>query len=309
MKTLFMYNPVSGKGKILKKIKYIKNELEKVFDLVEIYETRSALDTIEKAKAVCGEYDVLVFSGGDGTFNDVACGIASCDERPILGYIPSGTVNDIARNLKISKNIKKAVKVITEKNIINHDVGMINDKYFIYVVGMGTFTEVSYRTKQKTKRILGKLAYFFDGFKDFFSPKLSKVIIKGKDVDFEGVVPMVLVLNSVSAGGINFNMRGHLNDGVFDILAIKNGFFKGMLNLVKTIIFAFRKKKQNSYVSYFSSPEFEIICDKDITWCVDGEEGPKGNVKIKNLHSHLKIYAPKLKRDKEWELLQENIKD
>lgn len=300
MKILFMYNPVSGKGKILKKILYIKLELEKVFGCVDIYETKSAEDTIKKAKAVCGKYDVLVFSGGDGTFNDITCGISSCEQRPILGYIPSGTVNDIAKNLKISRNIKKSVRTIAQRHIIHHDVGMINDQYFIYVVGIGTFTQVSYRTKQKTKKILGKLAYFFDGFKDFFSPKLSKVAIKGDGVDFEGVVPMVLVLNSISAGGIPFNKKGHLNDGVFDILAIKNGFFKGMLNIILTIVLTFRGKRSNAYVSYFSSSEFEVICDEDITWCVDGEEGPKGSVKIKNLPAHLQIYAP-LKGKKKWE--------
>ena len=286
MKCIFMYNPISGKGKILKKVNCIKSKLEKVFNEVTIYGTKSALDTITKAKEVCGKYDVLVFSGGDGTFNDIACGIASCDERPILGYIPSGTVNDIARNLKISKNIKKSVKVITDGNIINHDVGIVNDRYFLYVVGMGTFTAVSYRTKQRVKKVFGKLAYFIDGIKDFFFPKLAKVTIKGEGVFFEGVVPMLLILNSIRAGGIKFNKKGHLNDGVFDIIAVKYGLFRGMLNLVKTIVFAFRKKKQYRYVGYFSSSEFEVICDDSVTWCVDGEEGPKGSIKVKNLHNH-----------------------
>jgi len=293
-----MYNPISGKGKILKKVNFIKSELKKVFGEVNIYATKSALDTVTKAKEVCGEYDVLVFSGGDGTFNDIACGIASCEERPVLGYIPSGTVNDIARNLKISKNIKKSVKVITDGNIINHDVGVVNDRYFLYVVGMGTFTAVSYRTKQKAKKILGRLAYFFDGVKDFFKPKVAKIVIKGEDINFEGVVPMLLILNSVRAGGIKFNKKGHLNDGVFDIIAVKYGLFRGMLNLVKTIIFAFRKKKQYRYVGYFSSSEFEVVCDDNITWCVDGEEGPKGSIKVKNLHNHLRIYAPTYKEKK-----------
>ena len=74
--------------------------------LLKTYQTKSSEDTINVARESCGKYDALVFSGGDGTFNDVVTGVAPMEKRPILGYIPSGTVNDIARNLSISRNIK-----------------------------------------------------------------------------------------------------------------------------------------------------------------------------------------------------------
>src|SRR5690554_6493319 len=149
MNCIFLYNPASGKGKIKKRLNYIKNTLSKKFDYIEVYETKSAEDTYQKSIAVCGNYDALIFAGGDGTFNDIVCGVASQPIRPVLGYIPSGTANDIAKNLKISRNIKKALKVIVAGETVFHDVGKINDKFFIYVAALGTFSSISYRTKQK----------------------------------------------------------------------------------------------------------------------------------------------------------------
>ena len=45
-------------------------------------ETKSQEDTINAARAACGKYDALVFSGGDGTFNNIACGVASGTGAP-----------------------------------------------------------------------------------------------------------------------------------------------------------------------------------------------------------------------------------
>ena len=75
--------------------------------------------------------------------------------------------------MKISRNIKKALKIILKGGYIKHDVGKINDTFFMYVAAVGTFSSVSYRTKRKTKKILGRLAYAFDGMNDLINPKIT----------------------------------------------------------------------------------------------------------------------------------------
>ena len=44
-------------------------------------------------------YDVLIAAGGDGTLNEVVNSIAEKPNRPKLGVIPMGTVNDFGRAL------------------------------------------------------------------------------------------------------------------------------------------------------------------------------------------------------------------
>jgi len=293
MKCIFIYNPNSGKGKIKKKLSLIHKMLSKKYEYVEIYATKSGDDTIKIAHESCKEFDAIIFSGGDGTFNDVLTGISSSEKRPIIGYIPSGTVNDIARNLNIPRNIKKALEIVLEQNYIYHDVGMINNNYFMYVSAIGTFTGVSYRTKQQLKKVLGKVAYALDGIKDIINPKISKITIKTENTIMETKYPLILVLNSISVGGMRINKEGHLNDGKFDIIIVKNGISKGLFNIVKLFLFGVRKKSNAKHFTYLSSSEFEIIADDECVWCIDGEAGPKGSVKIKNLHNHIKIFTRK----------------
>lgn len=295
MKCLFIYNPKSGKGKILNKIKYIVKVLHKKFEVVDVHETQSANDVTEFTKVNAHKYDAIVFSGGDGTFNEVTTGIASLEKRPILGYIPSGTANDIARNLKISRNVRKSLKNIIRGYTIFHDVGRINDKYFIYVAGIGACTGTSYTTKHEAKKLLGRLAYLKHGIDEFFNAPVSEVKYSSEELKIEMKAPLLLIMNSKSVGGISFNRYGHLNDGFFDVIMVKDDVTRGRINVLKTFIYGLFGAKIKKHALFFRSDKFRVDVKEDVVWCIDGEEGPKGSVEIENLKGHLEIYVPKKK--------------
>lgn len=298
MKCIFIYNPKSGKGKIFKNLEYIVTQLKTKYSVVDVYETKSQEDTIRKAKECCDVYDSIVFAGGDGTFNDVTCGIAICEKRPILGYIPTGTVNDIARNLKISKNIKKAVKIIIDGQYANHDVGIINGRHFIYVAAVGTFAATSFRTKHKYKKVFGKFAYALDGLQELLNPSIINVKVITKEGEtYENATPLLLVMNSISAGGVPFNKNGHMNDGKFDIVIVKKFMGNGIISIANMAIIGIRRKRLTKYYQVIRSEEFKIAVDRDIIWTLDGEEGIKGSAEVKNLHNHIQIFVPH-KKDK-----------
>ena len=84
MKCVFIYNPNSGKGKITKKKDYIYKRLSEKFDNVEMIATEYPKHALEIASRVCEECDYLIFSGGDGTFNEIIQGIAPKEKRPIF---------------------------------------------------------------------------------------------------------------------------------------------------------------------------------------------------------------------------------
>ena len=292
MKCIFIYNPNSGNGRLLKKLNYIETQLKTKYDEVVMYPTKSREDTMQTAYEACNIYDEIIFAGGDGTFNDVCNSVSKNEVRPPLGYIPCGTANDIAKNLKISKNIKKALKVILEGDIVYHDAGMINDKYFMYVIGVGTFTSVSYKTKQRMKRMFGRVAYAFDGLKHIAHPTAinGKLVIDGKEIEFKDS-PLVLVLNSKSVGGIPFNKRGHLNDGQFDVIVVKK-FFGYLYSIVRLMLLGTIKGKDHTRCyDFYRGKDIKIDIDKDVRWTMDGEEGPSGSVEVKNLHYYLRVHA------------------
>ena len=297
MKCIFIYNPNSGKGKLLNKLDYIESMLLTKYDEVTMYPTSSREDTIKTAYEACSKYDEIIFAGGDGTFNDITNSICKNEHRPPLGYIPCGTANDIAKNLRISRNVKKAIKLILEGETVWHDAGQVNDKYFMYVIGAGTFTSVSYRTKQRMKRVLGRVAYVFDGMKELTQPTFinAKLTVDGKVVEIKNS-PLVLILNSRSVGGIPFNKRGHLNDGQFDVVIVKK-LFGHLYSIFRLFLLGtFKGKDHTGHYDFYRGKKITIESDKEIQWVLDGEEGPKGNVEIENLHYYLKVYAnPKSK--------------
>ena len=295
MKCIFIYNPVSGRGQIVNQVKTIVKRLAEVYDIVDTYPSKSSNDITEATIKACQEYDAIIFAGGDGTFNEVAMGVASCKRRPPLGYIPQGTTNDIARNLRIPRHVKGALKVILAGKTIKHDVGKINDRYFVYVAAIGACTGTSYTTRHEEKRLLGRLAYVKNGINEFFTSPLSKVKVISDDKSIEATAPLVLVLNSISVGGLPFNRYGHLNDGLFDVILVNNDKSKGRLNIIKFFISRMLGMRKAKEAIALHASKFRIEIDGEQTWCIDGEEGPKGSVAIENLHSHLTIFAPKRK--------------
>ena len=292
MNCIFIYNPNSGKGKINKKCNYIKEVLGRKYDVVDVYETKSGIDTRLKAAEVCGKYDVLVFAGGDGTFNDIISGISPQPVRPILGYIPSGTVNDIARNLKIPKSIKKALQIIINGKTVLHDVGKVNHDYFTYVLALGVFSSISYRTKQHLKKKFGKIAYVLDAAKDVFKPTTNKISITINDTTKEYESPLILILNSRSVGGVSFNRYGHLNDGYFEIMVIKKGIYRGFFKIIRFFISGLLGLRYKHVVYYSKASHFSIAPATDTQWCIDGEAGPVGKINVSNLHHHFEIFTP-----------------
>lgn len=297
MNCLFIYNPLSGKGKVKRKLDYIVNKLHKVYDTVDVYESTSGDNIKDIVKSVGSKYDSLIFSGGDGTFNHVCQGVCELDKKPILGFIPTGTANDNARNLKIPISIRGSLRVILGQKAISHDVGRVNgDTYFMYVCALGACTGTPYTTRQEAKKILGKLAYIQNGLDEFFSPIVNDVTIRCNGKSIKTKCPLLLVMNTITVGGIPFNRYGHLNDGLFDVVLVNDGYGHGRFNIIKFFIrgiFGFRRKRNAVYVK---SKYIEVDTDDDLTWDIDGERGPKGNIKIECLEKYLKIYVPKRKK-------------
>lgn len=292
-KCIVIYNPNSGKGTIKKKINYIKTRLEEKYGQVDIYETKSQQDLIDKAASSCDIYDAIIFSGGDGAFNNIIRGIMKKEKRPPLGYIPAGTVCDIARNLGSSKKINKALDVILNGIIIPYDVGKVNDNYFVYTNSTGTFVSTSYMTSSKKKNKFGKLAYYLGGIKEFFKPTIKRVEFKQNNRIVKIKTPLLLILNSRSIGGFPINKNGKINSGKFDIYIVKNSNNKisGAINVIRFMLRGFIGMSLLKVAYHLRETKFEINGDLDMQWTVDGEEGPRGKVEVEYLENQFYVYA------------------
>jgi len=135
-KILFVINPVSGNTSK----DYIPNLIKQKFNVneydVKVITTQFAGEATQLVKQyVNKEYKKVVAVGGDGTVNEVASAIVETDA--ILGIVPLGSGNGLARHLKIPLKPQKALNLIKEGNHIKIDYGKINDRKFFCTTGVG----------------------------------------------------------------------------------------------------------------------------------------------------------------------------
>ena len=293
MKCIFIYNPNSGKRKIKANIDYIESRLRERFTEVVIYETKSQKDLIDTAADSCDIYDAIFFSGGDGAFNNIIQGVMRKPNRPPLGYIPAGTVCDIGRNIGSSKNIKKALDIMLNGEIVTYDVGYSNGKYFAYTETTGTFVSTSVTTSGEKKKKLGKLAYYLGAIGEFFKPTIRTLEFQRNGTMVKINSPLLLILNSRSVGGFPVNRKAKLNSGKFDIFIIKNSNnrISSAINVIFFYLRGFLGMKMTPIAYHLRETKFKVVSEENIVWTLDGEDGPRGNIEVEYIPNAYRLYV------------------
>lgn len=296
MKSIYVYNPESGNGKILKSKNYILSCLREKYGNVEERPTTKAGDACIFAKEACGKYDYFFVSGGDGTLNEVINGMGESENKPIIGYIPTGTTNDVARSLHIPRNIKKATKNLVFGVPYAHDIFKVNNHYGIYVCCAGLFTGASYRTKREVKKRVGKIAYFFDGVKDIFHAKPVHVVLETENEKICEDCALVLILNSRSTAGFLLNKKAQLDDGVVEVVLVhsnkKRVTFSNVCTTAGIFAFGLGRYKKSKKITYRVLQNFKMKVKGETVINLDGEKADAGDFDFKVINKAVKIIVP-----------------
>ena len=273
-KLLLILNPCSGQKKANRYIINIISLFNSAGYDCNVHVTRFAGDATEYVKDCAAGSDLIVCIGGDGTLNEVITGLIKGGHDIPLGYIPSGSTNDFASSLGISKNIMAAAKAILSGTPIPYDVGSFNDRYFSYVASFGAFTKVSYDTPQSLKNSFGHFAYVMEGIKELpvIKPIHAKITANGNVYEDDYIFGAISNSTSV-AGVINLDPeRVDFSDGLLEVLLIKSLVTPVELSNVAR---AFTLKQyDNETVRFFSAKNIEIEISPTINWTLDGEYEP-----------------------------------
>ena len=296
MKCVYIFNPKSGKQKHVKMQDYIVKKLLDKFEIVDIRPTKKRGDAQIFANEACGVYDVIVVAGGDGTLNEVINGIAECENRPKIGYIPTGTCNDLARSLKIPFNIKKAVKLILSGNSLKHDIFKANDKYGIYVCAFGIFTSASYAAKQSTKNKFGKLAYYFSGITEIGKTKKFPITLKTTNLEFTTDIILGIIANGRYCSGYKIDKDADCRDGYVNVILFKEKnpkkiSLKTLLTIARLFLFGVTNIKNVKNCSILKLNHFSINLNETTPVNIDGEQAFKGQFNFEMLNEHIEIFV------------------
>lgn len=290
MKLLFVFNPRSGKGLIKEHLVDIVDVMVKAGYEVTIYTTQSQGDAIRKVREEAKYYDRVVCSGGDGTLDEVVTGMQQSEVNVPIGYIPAGSTNDFANSLGIPKDMVDAAKVAVGDNPFPCDVGYFNGDTFVYVAAFGLFTEVSYKTPQQLKNVLGHAAYILEGAKQLHDIPSFTMQIEHDGQVFQDKFIYGMVTNSVSVGGFK-GMTGDdvkLDDGVFEVTLIKSP--KNPIELNRILASLTNLIDDTDLIYSFKTNHLHVMSKEKVAWTLDGEFGGEHeDLTIKNLNKQITI--------------------
>jgi diacylglycerol kinase (ATP) len=271
-------NPSSGRQLVERKIDYLSKLLLDDGYIVGKYFTKEKYDAKNETIKTCKEdWDIIVACGGDGTVNEVATGIALSENKLPVAILSSGTVNDFANHMNIPKNIDDFFDMIKREEIVNVDLGKVDEEYFVNVAAGGLFANVGYLVNSEMKAILGRMAYYFEGFRELTSENLEPIKLSFKSEEYTEVTETLIFLisNSSSIGGFKkLAPNADVLDGLLDVLIIKKSNVADIANIFFNVLIGEHINHPN--VVYFKTKEITVQAEnQEVTIDIDGEYGGK----------------------------------
>ncbi len=213
---------------------------------------------------------VVVAVGGDGTVREVAEGLLG---RAIpLAILPAGTENLVAKQFQIDASPNRLVGTLLNPDIREIDVGLVGQRVFLVVVGVGFDAEVVRRLSRRRRGHITHLDYFLPTLQSFWShpfPSLSvhadgQVVFEGEGLVFIGNMPRYGV-------GLSILKNAVVDDGLLDICIFR------CRSRLKLLSHAFRtacgRHLSSSDVLYSRAREIRVSSDVPVPFEVDGDDG------------------------------------
>ncbi|MBQ9082775.1 MAG: YegS/Rv2252/BmrU family lipid kinase [Clostridia bacterium] len=256
--------------------------------------TQKSGDATEFARIYGGQYPLVIAVGGDGTFNEVACGLISGGHSTPIGYLPAGSTNDFANTLSLSPDLMTAAKDTMTGTVQVLDAGGFNERMFTYVASFGAFTRVSYATPQQFKNTMGHLAYILEGVMEVPTLRAVEMTIETDDEVLEGDYIFGAISNSTSIGGMLKLDPGtvDMNDGKLELLLIRNPQTPIELGQILLALNT-RDYASCSCIRFVSTKTVCIKARNGLMWSLDGEGvTAERETTITNLHNALRVVVP-----------------
>ena len=266
-KVLFIVNPVSGK----QRQKGIRDVIDKWIDkekfVYSVEFTEKGGHATELAKKAMEEgVAIVVAVGGDGTVNEV--GQVLVNTPVVMGIIPTGSGNGLARHLKIPFSFNKAIKIINKGKIREIDTAAINDKIFLSVAGIGYDAFVAKKFAKAPKR--GFISYFRIVTREYpmYRPKKYEISLDGRKIVRRA---MLLTFANSNQFGNNTSIdpKARIDDGLIDVCIVRR---IPLYALPFYVPFLFTKTfHKTHYIEIFKAREVKVIRKKGKTIHFDGD--------------------------------------
>ena len=238
-------------------------------------------------------YDLLILGGGDGSVSSVVDFLANHDT--VLGLLPLGTANDFARTLGIPPDLEEACRTIAEGKVVDVDLGLVGDNYYVNVASVGLGVEATRAVSPWIKKTAGALAYPTATIKAFFQHEPFSALLDFPDgdhgaVEYDRLLQVAVGNGRFYGGGMVVAPDSGIDDSMLDVYAIELGRHRdlvGVARYLKSGDFI-----RNDLVSQFRTRRVNLETEPRLPINVDGEVVAQTPQSFSVASNALKVLVP-----------------
>jgi diacylglycerol kinase (ATP) len=229
-------------------------------------------ETVREVLDDGSDYGFLILGGGDGTVSSVVDFLAHHDT--VLGLLPLGTANDFARTLGIPQDIQGACNAIAKGKLVDIDLGLAGDNYYVNVASIGLGVEATRALSPWLKRSTGPLAYPAAAIRAFlkhepFSARLTFPDGDHESVEYDRLLQVAVGNGRFYGGGMVVAPESGIDDSTLDIYAIDLGRHRNLLGIARYLKSGDFIKMEG--VHHFRTSSIRIETDPEMAVNIDGE--------------------------------------
>ena len=274
MKHVFILNPAAGKADHTPRY---AQDIERICSAkglsYEICISKAPGDCKTIARSACesGQEVRLYACGGDGTLNEVVCGMAGFENAAVTHY-PCGSGND---SIKVFSNTAPFFDLerLLDAEETRFDLIRCNDTYCANILSIGLDAKIGTDIARfkHLPLVSGKGAYILSILANIFSGRSAHYIvdINGEHIDAEQT--LICVCNGRwYGGGFNPVPEAEPDDGLLDVLLIKE-----VSHLqIAAVIGKYQRGRYADFpdlIRHEKCTALTIRCDTPSTVNIDGE--------------------------------------
>jgi YegS/Rv2252/BmrU family lipid kinase len=231
----------------------------------------------------------VIAAGGDGTINEVIQELAGTETA--LGVLPNGTVNVWAREMGIPLNEAGARDVLLNGQIRKVDLGLINGRYFLLMMGVGFDGEVTHAIEKRPIKRLGVLAYLVVAIaRGFGYPSFPVSLEMNERVVKTHALQIVIGNTQLYGGAMKLTWEAKCDDGLLDVCLVSN---RNVFGRFATLMdFLFRREQRRLRVRYYTCTSIKVETQEPIAMQIDGEPGGFAPATCVVVPGALKVLVP-----------------
>jgi diacylglycerol kinase (ATP) len=229
-------------------------------------------ETVREVLDDSSGYRLLILGGGDGSVSSVVDFLAH--HEVVLGLLPLGTANDFARTLGIPSDIEKACDAIANGKVVDVDLGLAGDNYYVNVASVGLGVEATRALSPWLKKSTGPLAYPVAAIRAFlkhepFSARLTFPDGDHEPAEYERLLQVAVGNGRFYGGGMVVAPEAGIDDRSLDIYAIELGQHRDLLGVARYLKSGDFIREES--VGHFRTSRVHLETEPDLPVNIDGE--------------------------------------